>query len=1151
MNPERWKKIEQLYRTALEYRASERAAFLTEACDGDNSLRSQVESLLAYKTRAESWIESPAFEIAAKALAQEQPQTAEKYQKIKAVFQAILEVEPQNRAAFLEAACQNDAELRHEVERLLNHYDSGFMEEPVIQNADFPAIVESLQLGQRIGRYEIIKRLGAGGMGEVYLAEDGHLNRKVALKMLAPHLVADAGSRARFLREARLASALDHPNICTIHEICESESYSFISMQYVEGKTLSEVISKQALALESLLSISLQVADALRTAHAQGIIHRDIKSGNILITARGQAKVLDFGLAKSLLPNGEAADVRLTQTGAISGTPAYMSPEQARGERVDYRSDIFSFGVVLYEMVTGRLPFKKKSQAETMNAIINEPHLSVTNVIKETPPELSAVIDKALAKEPEKRYQDIGFMRDDLTAILLETAKNPSSEIIRLLERLKPIPPKHSRGLSNRAKLSAAAVALVIGLLAAAGGLLYRHNSNLRWAEESVHRIEELARQRKFFEAYDIAMQTQGYLPKDETITRLMPIIADEFTLITEPQGANVYVKRYALDANGKFPEREFIGKTPINKLRIARGHYLLYIEKEGYSPIVRTVSFVPEQFDGQVDYNPPPVSISVKMRTPAEVPEGMVFVPGGNYELVSWRKPTNGTAKLGDFLIDKYEVANREYKAFITAGGYLRKEFWKYPFVKDGKPLSFEVAINEFKDRTGLPAPRSWSNQTYPEGKASHPVTDLSWYEAAAYAEFRGKSLPTIFQWEKAARDGFAIYGTGNVFPWGRFQRGDTLEYRANFSGKDVLPVDSFEFGMSPFGNYQMAGNVAEWCRNEITEGFTTAGGSWGEPHYSFGVFAGFPGFYHANTLGFRCVINLQEGEQGGAKIDPLKEIPVYRPSSAADFRSWLSFYRYDKVALDAQVVEVKETDEWRREKISYIGKQDERVLAYLYLPKNFKRPLPVIQYLPGADVFWHYSSVPQHIENFMSPYIKSGYAVFAVVLKGFIEREHPNGYKAPPDSSIKYREGMVNTATDLSRGLDYLETRNDLDHGKTVYWGFSKGAELGLIITAVEKRYCAAVFIGVGIFRSDEETITEANIINFACHITIPKLMVSGRYDEQFSWETEGQPLYKLLSEPKHLERFEGGHTPPPEIAVPIISKWLAANLEKAPRK
>ena len=205
MNPEHWKKIEQLYRTTLEYSPSERAAFLTEACDGDNSLRSQVESLLAYKTEAESWIESPTFEIAAKALALEQPQAAEKYQKIKAVFQAILEVEPQNRAAFLEAACQNDADLRHEVERLLNHYDSGFMEEPIIQHADYPAIIESLQLGQRIGRYEIIKRLGAGGMGEVYLAEDGKLSRKVALKMLAPHLVTDAGSRARFLREARLA----------------------------------------------------------------------------------------------------------------------------------------------------------------------------------------------------------------------------------------------------------------------------------------------------------------------------------------------------------------------------------------------------------------------------------------------------------------------------------------------------------------------------------------------------------------------------------------------------------------------------------------------------------------------------------------------------------------------------------------------------------------------------------------------------------------------------------------------------------------------------------------------------------------------------------------------------------------------------------
>lgn len=1075
MNPERWKRIEELYHAALAYDQDDRAAFLAEACHGDDSLHRQVESLLSFETQAVNFIELPALQIAAKALLNEQPK---------------------------------------------------------------------INVGQEINQYKIEKLLGAGGMGEVYLAEDTLLGRKVALKMLAPHLIADEQSRSRFLREARLASSLDHPNICTIHEIGEINGQYFISMQYVEGKMLNEVISGRSLALDSLLSISVQIADALQTAHAQGIIHRDIKSNNILINTRGHVKVLDFGLAKSLLPDESLADEKLTQTGVIKGTPAYMSPEQARGEKVDFRSDVFSFGVVLYEMVTGQLPFKKKSQAETMNAIINEPHRSISEITKEVPQSLRAIIDKALAKETESRYQNIGLMRDELTAILLEITKDTTGESVKLINSFKPIAPKYGRSFSTRARLFTAIASVLIVLIIAAVGLIYRHNSNLVWAEDNVRQVEELAKQRRYFEAYDLALQVLEFLPDDKTIKQLMPTIADEFSVTSEPVGANVYVKRYAPDDAGNFPERQIIGTTPINKLRIARGHYLLYIEKEGFAPFVRTVSLVPEQF-GRVDYNPPPTEINVKMKTSAEVPERMVFVPGGKYRLVSWRKPTTATEELDDFLIDKYEVTNREYKEFISAGGYLTQEFWKHPFVKDGKTLSFESAMSEFKDRTGLPAPRSWSNQTYQESKAEHPVIDITWFEAAAYAEFRGKSLPTIFQWEKAARDGFALYGTGNAFPWGRFQGGDTLYYRANISSKDTVAVDSFDFGMSPFGCYNMAGNAAEWCQNEITGGFTIAGGSWADPHYNFGVIAGLPGFYASNKLGFRCVKNLKDGEQGSSKIDIIEEMPVYRSSSEADFRAWTQFYRYDKTRLDAQVIEVKETDEWRREKISYNGARDERAIAYLYLPKNYKRPLSVIQYVPAADVFWHVASVPQHIENFMSPHIKSGRAVFAVVLKGFIEREYSADYKPPPKSSIKFRDEMINMATDLSRGLDYLETRDDIDRGKIIYWGYSRGAEFGLIFTAVENRYKAAVFIANGLRTDNQEWVAEANKMNFAPHIKIPKLMVNGRYDEQFSLETEAEPLYKLLREPKSMEIFDGGHTPPPEIAVPLISRWLDANL------
>jgi tRNA A-37 threonylcarbamoyl transferase component Bud32 len=214
--------------------------------------------------------------------------------------------------------------------------------------------------GKTVGPYRLDARLGAGGMGKVYLAHDIRLGRKVALKLLDPRLLDDTEQRTRFLREARLASLLDHPNICTIHEVGEAGGRLFIAMKYVEGQTLKQVINGKPLSLDCLLSVSLQVADAITAAHAQGVIHRDIKAGNIIVTPRGQARVLDFGLAKLLEQAGED-EPDLTMTGAVMGTPSSMSPEQARGDRTDHRSDIFSFGVVMYEMATGQRPFKAGS----------------------------------------------------------------------------------------------------------------------------------------------------------------------------------------------------------------------------------------------------------------------------------------------------------------------------------------------------------------------------------------------------------------------------------------------------------------------------------------------------------------------------------------------------------------------------------------------------------------------------------------------------------------------------------------------------------------------------------------------------------------------------------------------------------------------
>jgi eukaryotic-like serine/threonine-protein kinase len=409
----------------------------------------------------------------------------EKSDKIFNLFQAAVEVDEDERAAFLDRECKGDEELRREVEVLLacDQKAQSFIESPAIEEA--PELIadgegSSNVTMDAVGPFEIVKKLGSGGMGEVYLARDSRLGRNVALKLLDRNLIGDSDSRRRFLREARLASALDHPNICAIHEIGEASGLLFIAMQYVEGETLKHVIGSRPLALDCLASISLQISNALAAAHAQGIIHRDIKSSNIIITPGGQAKVLDFGLAKPLQEEDES---ELTHAGAVMGTPTYMSPEQARGEPADHRSDIFSFGVVMYEMATGVTPFKSRSRAETMNAVINQPHDPVANLNKQAPAELCAVIDKALAKQPDDRYQSVGEMKNELRRLakIVGLERYNSSDPL-MVPHVRPASfgrlSLTRRSIARRWQL--AALCLLVFLAAAIiYAMFFRHSSSL------------------------------------------------------------------------------------------------------------------------------------------------------------------------------------------------------------------------------------------------------------------------------------------------------------------------------------------------------------------------------------------------------------------------------------------------------------------------------------------------------------------------------------------------------------------------------------------------------------------------------------------------------------------------------------------------
>ncbi len=415
--------------------------------------------------------------------------TSEQWQRVEEVLQGALDRPPRERASFLEDVCAGDEELKEEANSLICAHDAAgdFIEQPAITH-DAHILVGSVRdhnIGREIGPYKIIQRLGAGGMGEVYLAEDSRLNRLVALKILPAYFASDDARLRRFQSEARAASALNHPNILTIHEVGESEDFRFIATEFIDGQTIRELITNRNLSVIEILDVAEQVAFALSAAHAAGIIHRDIKPENIMRRTDGLVKILDFGIAKLMEPPttdhsdwSHSSLSGLTEAGVVMGTVDYMSPEQARALIVDERTDVWSLGVLLYEMLTCRKPFAGATRMDTMVGILERlprPLLEFTAASADQLEPLQRIVDKALRKQREDRYQTANEMLADLKSARGQLSQDPfTASYAASPRRASP----ESFAEPSRRRYAWAVLGIVVFLLAVMAGTIVSR----RWA---------------------------------------------------------------------------------------------------------------------------------------------------------------------------------------------------------------------------------------------------------------------------------------------------------------------------------------------------------------------------------------------------------------------------------------------------------------------------------------------------------------------------------------------------------------------------------------------------------------------------------------------------------------------------------------------
>ena len=624
-------------------------------------------------------------------------------------------------------------------------------------------------------------------------------------------------------------------------------------------------------------------------------------------------------------------------------------------------------------------------------------------------------------------------------------------------------------------------------------------------------------------DAHQLAARLEAVIPHDSSVAALRAAFADTVSIEGTPPGARVYRRSY----NGATAKWAFLGVAP-RRVVVPR------------LPVVSQFKFEAPGFSSGLDIGAAAAVTPVAQRTVLRfalsregvAPPGMVLVVGGEGDTGIPQLDARDRAVLPDFFIGRLEVTNREYQVFVDSGGYRRRDLWPREFIADGRRLSWRDALARFVDQTGQPGPSTWEAGHYsPEG-ADHPVAGVSWYEAMAYARFRGARLPNVFQWTRAAR----------------FDAAGTIVTASNIDRVrgGTAPVGSFA-GMSGSGTMDMAGNVREWCVNEShnARGHYILGGGWNDPAYTFYESAIQPAFDRSATNGIRLVRPLpgQADATADRAIEPFfRDYHAERPASDEAFRFYRRLFAYDPLPLHAVLQQRDSSAAWIQEKVSFDAAYNgERVTAYVFLPRRGHPPYQTVVFFPGSSTLWMRSSDSLVHVRMFDFLVEAGRAVVYPVLKGTYERDDGTRFSDPNESN-RYKEHVVRWQQDISRTLDYLGTRADVDTTRFGYLGFSWGGRFGGVVLSIEPRLRAAVLTVAGFSFLRPEP--EADDINYTPRVHIPVLMINGRYDNTFPLETAARPMYDLLGtapDRKRLVIAGGVHYVPRTILIREALAWF----------